>query len=69
MAADGGGRGLDAVVTIPAGWTRETWAGECERMAAACRAVRPDLAADWAARASELRAQAQDLGGFGNGQG
>jgi len=40
---------------VPDGWTRESYAGECERMAAACRAVRPDLADEWSARAAALR--------------
>jgi len=39
---------------VPHGWTRETYAAECGRMAVACRAVRPDLADQWAARAAAL---------------
>lgn len=41
---------------VPPGWTAENYADECRRMEAACRAVRPELADEWAARAAALEA-------------
>ncbi len=32
---------------VPDGWTADHWREECERMADACKQIRPDLSARW----------------------